>query len=152
MGLIGQGGVMKRKVYVASSWRNPRNPPQTPAGFHWSDIDPEWKAWGAARFREMLRHPIALAGYARDLEGMRWADVFVGVMPFGRSASLEMGWAAGAGKQTVLLLSDGEPELMFSLIDHICVSLEEVLVALQRARLEDDRAIEADIKQEGADQ
>ena len=138
------------KIYVASSWRNPdqskvvkrlrkeghevydfRNPREGDNGFHWSDIDVNWEKWGPETLRECLNDPIAEKGYKSDCDGMIWADAFVGVMPFGRSASLEMGWAAGFGKTTILLLSDGEPELMIKMLDHICCSLDEVVEKLK---------------------
>jgi hypothetical protein len=134
------------KIYVASSWRNDiqpkvvdalrkaghavydfKNPREGDKGFHWSEIDPDWKQWTPEKYRECLKHPIAEAGYKSDFDAMGWADVFVGVQPFGRSASLEMGWAAGAGKKTILLLENGEPELMVKILDHICCSIEEVI-------------------------
>lgn len=137
------------KVYVASSWRNSKqtavvkdlrrvgyevydfkNPKAGDKGFHWSSIDPKWKDWTPFEYRQALKHPIAESGYQSDMAAMEWADVFVGVQPFGRSASLEMGWAAGQHKGTILLLSNGEPELMVKMLDHICCSLKEVRDAL----------------------
>jgi len=41
-----------------------------------------------------------------------------------------MGWAAGQGKKTILLLSDGEPELMVKIFDTVCCNLIEVLKAI----------------------
>jgi hypothetical protein len=138
------------KVYVASSWRNEaqpmvvqvlrevghevydfRNPEKGDKGFHWSEIDPDWKQWTPEAYRESLYHPVAEKGFRFDKEAMEWADVFVGVQPFGRSASIEMGWAAGKGKCTILLLSDGEPELMVKVFDYVCVDLEEVVCILK---------------------
>ena len=138
------------KIYVASSWRNDIQPSVVEAlrnaghdvydfrkpspgnnGFHWSDIDPAWQEWSIERYRECLDHPIAQEGYDHDYAAMFWADVFVGVQPFGRSASMEMGWAAGRGKTTILLLENGEPELMVKMFNHICCSLCEVLTLLE---------------------
>ena len=135
------------KIYVASSWRNNiqpnvvknlrqaghevydfKNPGTDNAGFHWSDIDPDWQNWTPEKYRDNLDHHIAEEGYKSDLDAMEWADLFVGVQPFGRSASLEMGWAAGRGKKTILLLENGEPELMVKMLDHICINMAEVLV------------------------
>lgn len=143
------------KIYVASSWRNERQPEvveqlraagheiydfRSPhlgpgidtAGFHWSQIDPDWKNWTPAKFRFHLGHPVARNGFASDLEGMKWADAFVLVMPCGRSAHLELGWAIGARKRSVILLSDGEPELMYGLADSLCVDMPEVIEVLAR--------------------
>ncbi len=138
------------KIYVASSWRNPfqpeiveilrraghecydfRNPEEGNNGFHWSEIDQEWEGWSTEQYRNGLNHPVAQDGFKSDFDAMTWADVFIGVQPFGRSASLEMGWASGAGKKTILLLHPGEPELMVKMLDHICVDMREVLAILR---------------------
>ncbi len=138
------------KIYVASSWRNPdqqqvvsalrdaghevydfRNPAEGDKGFAWSEIDPEWKTWSPRTFVKLLEHPTANGGFAKDLDAMNWADVFVLVMPCGRSAHLELGWAIGAGKPSCILLSDGEPELMYKLADVLATDIAEVLVWLE---------------------
>ncbi len=108
-----------------------RNPKEANTGFQWSDIDPKWQAWSPRQYRNSLDHPIAEAGFQLDIDALLWCDAVVAVQPFGRSASLELGWAAGAGKFTVLLLSEGEPELMVKMCDRICLGLGEVLLALQ---------------------
>ncbi|HEA66241.1 hypothetical protein LCGC14_0777960 [marine sediment metagenome] len=100
-------------------------------GFHWSEIDPDWQNWDKHHYRKELDHPIAVNGFNLDLDAMKWADVFIGVQPFGRSASIEMGWAAGQNKKTILLLANGEPELMVKIFDHICCNPYEVLEALK---------------------
>jgi hypothetical protein len=139
-----------RKIYVASSWRNPyqqevvkalrvgwhdvydfMNPRPGNEGFSWSEIHPEWMNWSAAEYVAALDHPIAKAGFAADFNAMKWADTFLLVLPCGRSAHLELGWAAGAGKQTMILTQNGEePELMAKMCDHICTSLAEVVEVL----------------------
>lgn len=139
------------KVYVASSWRNTdqidivqtlrdqgghevydfRNPSPGNTGFHWTEIDPSWKSRTKYRYRECLKDPIATKGFNIDFKAMKWADVFLGVQPFGRSASMEMGWAAGMGKSTILLLANGEPELMVKMFNHLCCNLDEVLSTLR---------------------
>ncbi len=137
------------KVYVATSWRNKyqavvvhalryanhvvydfRNPSPGDQGFHWSDIDPAWESWTSREYREHLAHPLARLGFCLDMDALKWCEAVVAVQPFGRSASLELGWACGAGKLTLLLLSKGEPELMVKMCDHICLDLDEVLEAL----------------------
>jgi hypothetical protein len=45
--------------------------------------------------------------------------------------ALELGWAAGAGKATIVLLADGEPELMLKMADHLCLDMWEVIAALE---------------------
>lgn len=135
------------KIYVASSWRNLlqqgvvhtlraaghevydyKQPVKGESGFRWSEIDPEWKAWAPAQFRECLDHPIAIHGFDRDMAALRGADLVVLVLPCGRSAHLEAGWAAGAGKRlAVLQLDPAEPELMYRMADKLLTSWDELL-------------------------
>lgn len=133
-------------IYVASSWRNSlqpgvvdalrgeghevydfRNPPGR-TGFAWSDLDPDWRDWSARRYIEVLQHPVAEAGFWSDFKAMQAADLCVLVLPCGRSAHLELGWMAGAGKRTVVLTRAGEePELMAKMAVLVTDSLAEVL-------------------------
>lgn len=142
-------------IYVASSWRNEtlhrltvealrsaghevydfRNPQPGDSGFAWRQIDDD-RSWltDPARFREGLKHPIAARGFALDMGALRRCDACVLVLPCGRSAHLELGWASGAGKRSIVLLDDplSEPELMYLMCDVICVSIDEVRLALSR--------------------
>lgn len=137
----------QRRIYVASSWRCPvqpavvgdlraaghkvydfRNPRPGDNGFAWSEIDPDWLAWKPEPFRDALGHPVAVEGFLSDFAAMQWADTFVLVLPCGRSAHLEAGWAIGAGKPTAILLHQEkfEPELMYRMADLLAVDMEEV--------------------------
>lgn len=108
-----------------------RNPRPGDNGFRWSDIEPTWQEWNATTYRKALDHPVAKRGFGFDFGAMKWADTFVLVMPCGRSAHLELGWACGQGKETLILLEEkGEPELMVKMVDHLCVNLDEVRTAL----------------------
>lgn len=92
----------------------------TDKGFSWSDIDPNWKNWTPAEYREALKHPIAKHGYEHDITALKNCDACVLVLPSGRSASWEFGYAMGQRKQgTVVQFDPGgagvvEPELMYS--------------------------------------
>lgn len=121
------------KIYVASSWRNHlqpaivmtlrrcghdvydfRNPIPDGYGFSWAEIDPEWKNWTPTQYREALKHPIAERGYGFDIAALRDCDACVLVLPSGRSASWEFGYAMGAGKSGyVIQFEPCEPELMY---------------------------------------
>jgi hypothetical protein len=86
-----------------------------------------------ARFRdEVLTHPVARAAFAKDMDALRDADATVLVLPCGRSAHLELGWAAGHGQRTVVLLDTpmSEPELMYLMCNALCASMDEVLEAV----------------------
>lgn len=140
------------KFYIASSWRNPlqpeivkmvramghevydfRNPKPGDTGFHWSEIDPNWEAWDAERYRAGLAHPIAEAGFKSDYDAMQWADACVLVLPCGRSAHLEAGWMIGQGKPTCIALA-GEvvPELMYKMAAHVAVSVSDLYEWLEQ--------------------
>lgn len=139
------------RIYVASSWRNTyqpsvvealrddghevydfKNPPHGMGGFAWKDLDPNWEKWTTEAYRnQLLTSEVASHGFMSDFRAMLWADTCVLVMPCGRSAHLELGYMAGAGKRTIILLSDGEPELMNLLANDICVSLAEVRALLE---------------------
>lgn len=121
------------KIYVASSWRNLlqpgivrivrscghevydfRKPMPGQEGFNWREIDPNWQQWTPQQYRQALDHPIAVKGHSLDMEALRDCEACLLVLPSGRSASWEFGWAVGAGKLgAVLLIEPCEPELMY---------------------------------------
>ena len=55
----------------------------------------------------------------------------VWVMPCGRSAHLELGYAAGQKKTTVIIVTEAEPELMYKMATHLVTSTQQMLAALQ---------------------
>jgi nucleoside 2-deoxyribosyltransferase len=147
------------RTYLASSWRNPyqpavlaslkaigedfqvydfRNPGPDDPRFSWSQIDPNWQSWDFATYKKALEHKIANKGFRNDERALENCDICILVLPCGRSAHLELGWAAGAKKHTAVLfpgkwsknielnlvegttynlegLSKLEPELMYKL-------------------------------------
>ena len=129
------------RIYVASSWRNAyqpnvvkllsdaghevydfRNPSDGDTGFAWSQIDPEWENWSPAQFRNALEHPLAEAGFTSDMRALTRCDLCLLVLPCGRSAHLELGFARGAGKRTAIYLPEqSEPELMYRMVDRLLV-------------------------------
>lgn len=141
---------MSRKIYLASSWRNPyqpqvlallreaghevydfRNPEPGNNGFAWGDMDRRWQEWEPSEYREALQHPIAQDGFALDYGAMRWADTGVLLLPSGRSAHIEAGYFNGAGKELhILLLEPQEPELMYLMATGIHLNDDELIKAL----------------------
>jgi hypothetical protein len=139
----------KTRIYVASSWRNEHQPRVVerlrelgfevydfrgcdsgwgtdkdriglPGGFSWSQIDPNWKNWTPDEYREALKSPLSNVGFDRDMDALKRCDICVFVMPCGPSASMEMGWAKGAGRFVVAYIPDmREPDLMVKMADHI---------------------------------
>lgn len=136
------------KIYVASSWRNAlqpsivnvlrrsghdvydfREPAPGVTGFAWSEIDPNWQQWTPAEYRDALQHPIAADGYRHDIDALNACDACVLVLPSGRSASWEFGYAMGAGKRgSVVMFEACEPELMYREAE-ILTSMTEVFRA-----------------------
>lgn len=79
-------------------------------------------------YYEMVEHPRAVEGYYADYSAMEKADCFVMVLPCGKSAHLELGWAVGQGKYTAILAEDPiEPELMYRMVDYISPNIFDLL-------------------------
>lgn len=145
---------MKRKIYLASSWRNGlqphvvnvlrrarhevydfRNPVPGERGFSWSIIDEEWRYWTSEGFIDGLSHPCARHAYHLDKNGLDWSDTCVVLLDCGKSAHLEAGYAIGQGKETFFLLEQEgnvEAELMYLLAgrNHVFATLSELIERL----------------------
>ena len=139
------------RIYLASSWRNEMQPPLVAVlryaghevydfrhpshgddGFHWSNIDPNWKTWEPHEYIKSLGHPIAASGFRKDMAALAWCEVCVLLNPCGRSAHLELGWAIGAGKSTIIHLAGMvEPELMYKMAHRIVATTDELLALLK---------------------
>jgi hypothetical protein len=102
------------KVYVASSWRNTiqpdvvtslrgdghdvydfKNPAPGDNGFGWRELEGRPREeWDADYFAgTVLDHPVAARGFGLDMAALTAAAATVLVLPSGRSAHLELGWA-----------------------------------------------------------
>lgn len=149
------------RIYVASSWRNKRQPSVVEAlravghdvydfrnpkpdnqGFSWRQCATEEQLKEPKRFRdEVLTHYVAQEGFALDMNALKSAQVTVLVLPCGRSAHLELGWAAGNGQRTLVLFDDviDEPELMYLMNTKLCVSIDEVIGYLRCSKCEQDK-------------
>lgn len=138
---------MKRfdKIYVASSWSNERypsvvdalkswgcnvfdfrNPGTAAGGFHWSQATDEPQPWGFDFYRRVLARPASQNAFRADMGALRRCDVCVVVMPCGRSAHLEAGYACGAGKLVIFLWEDiiDKADLMSLMADYHVKSIE----------------------------
>ncbi len=152
------------RIYIASSWRNEFQPEVVaklradghevydfkgpgdgwggggdgPGGFGWREIDPEWQYWPAniPRYLEGLKNPRAEEGFRRDMDALEKSDACVMVMPCGPSASMEMGWAAGRGKLTIIYIpAMREPDLMVKMASLVSDNFDDVRLAIARADL-----------------
>jgi len=142
---------MKRKIYVASSWRNEfypevvealrraghevydfRNPPSGDEGFKWSCVAENYMEWSPQVYREQLEHPKAVRQFDNDIKAMEACDTCVLVLPCGRSAHTEAGWFAGRGRTVVVYIPvRQEPELMYKLFSAVCCSMDELVETLK---------------------
>jgi hypothetical protein len=137
------------KIYVASSWRNTFQPSLIKTlraegyevydfmdsdGFRWTEVDPDWLEWpkNIPKYLAGLNTAQAWRGFNRDMESLRACDVCVYLMPCGVSASLEAGWAKGAGKFLIVYVPGlREPDLMVKMADIVTDDLDLVLRALR---------------------
>jgi len=138
------------KVYLIGSLRNPQIPllaaylrtnlPSSDEIFDdWYAAGPEaddkWMEYEKERehtFAQALDGYAATHVYEFDKKHLDSCDVAVMVMPAGKSAHLELGYCAGAGKGTIILM-DGEPErfdVMYNFADHVVTSWKDLLNVL----------------------
>lgn len=90
-----------------------------PKGSDWEKLDD---------YYEMLTHERAVEGFCADFAAMQAADTFVMVLPCGKSAHLELGWAVGQRLNTAILAEDPiEPELMYRMVDYISPNIFDLL-------------------------
>ena len=134
------------KIYVASSWRNNYQPEvvrrlrevghevydfKDSEGFHWNEVDPSYKSWSIQGYIEGLKHPVAERGFNRDMKALQECDACVYVMPCGVSASMELGYAVGAGKRCFVYVPElREPDLMVKMAELVTDDLEDIVVYL----------------------
>lgn len=117
-----------------------RNPPEA-TGFGWNEVDATYPSGAAIaghgpvlvpfdRYKAMLAHPRAQEGFRSDMAALTSADATVLVLPCGKSAHLELGYAIGAGQRTAILAPDGEaiePELMYLMADLVTDNAGELV-------------------------
>jgi nucleoside 2-deoxyribosyltransferase len=142
----------KLNIYVASSWRNSKQQEivkllrdfgnivydfKNNLSFHWSEIDTNYKEWEGKDFIASLTHPLAIRAFDSDMQALINCDCCVLVLPCGKSAHLEAGYAVGAKKKLIILLEDkNEPELTYKMADYICTNIPELLHTLNEVRRE----------------
>lgn len=140
--------ITKMKIYVASSWKNPRHKVivnalrdrgawvydyrETNARFHWEDLDPNYEKWAPGEYLSALTTTDVSDAFWRDMSALAAADAVVGLDPLGVSSALELGWAVGHGKPAVLLVGDVvKPELMAKMIPFRVCQLEDLVITLE---------------------
>lgn len=154
------------RVYIASSWRN-HEEVRTIANllrvwghevFDFTDPDRRPEHFDKFSFNstvfdaselgpreevdwiEFLEAEQTKRAYNADKAGLDWADTVVLILPAGRSAHLEAGYAAGAGKRLVIFgeLPRGEFDVMYLLADRCLRRSTQGLRELRDALREQD--------------
>ncbi len=145
-----------KRVYVATSWRNEhqpeviralraegfdvydfRHPAEGDNGFSWREIDGDWLTWTPEQYLKALTHPASERGFKFDMDALRACDLCVMVMPCGMSASLETGYAVGAGKPTAVYVPGlREPDLMVKMAGFVTSDIHELRAWLRRQATE----------------
>lgn len=104
----------------------------------WDDIDPNWRSWSAAAYRNALLTDRRIAEvFNRDFHELMQADVVVALEPHGLDAAWEAGFAAGRNKRVITLLADPdgerdrEPEIMNLLGGEFVCTVDELIAALR---------------------
>ena len=145
--------ITKMKIYVASSWKNPRHKVivnalrergawvydyrENNAWFQWEDLDPNYSQWRPVEYLGALNTVDVSNAFWRDMSALAAADAVVGLDPLGVSSALELGWAVGHGKPAVLLVEDTvKPELMSKMIPFRVCNLEELIITLENSAKE----------------
>jgi nucleoside 2-deoxyribosyltransferase len=138
---------MVKKIYLAGSLRNPDIPLigaslRTNTGLDvfddWHAPGPEaddhWRRYSEARghtYREALRGRAARQVYGFDREHIDSSDAGVLVLPAGRSCHLEIGYMAGCGKPTFILMDQPDRwDVMYLFATKVCFSYEELVGVL----------------------
>jgi|HubBroStandDraft_6_1064221.scaffolds.fasta_scaffold1021818_2 hypothetical protein len=159
------------KIYVASSWRNNEQPrivkrlrelghdvydfknPPGKTSFGWAQTA-LGKPERPSELVLSLEDRRCVAGFEEDMRHLRECDACVFVAPAGLSASLELGFAVGAGKLTIIYAPDDaydergldsrgrpfEPELMWKMADLLFTRFEQLEFALTPGALQSGEA------------
>lgn len=128
------------KIYLASSWKTDTKRviedlrffrhhvydfknPYGYSGFSWNEIDTRWQDWNPVQYVDALNNQNAERGFGFDIGALTACDACILLLPCGKSAHLELGFAAGMGKFTyVLMFEKDTPELMYKMCTKIITS------------------------------
>lgn len=132
-------------VYLAGALKNPRIPEignvLRAAGLDVMDewitpgehADTNWQAYEKLRgrsYKEALRGRAATNVFLFDRSYIDHCDILVLVLPAGKSGMLELGYAKGRGKRTVLFLDGQDPDrfdVMPSIADEVVHTVQKLV-------------------------
>lgn len=139
------------KVYLASSWKNKKlvdkvdvflksrgfevsnftHPDDRDYLFNWDQIP------NSANMTQLdvMQIPLVNNSFKEDKGWLDWADWIFLILPCGKSAHLEAGYAAGSGKKLAIYAEEfpkGEFDSMYGFCDIIGTNLEELVQLMKR--------------------
>ena len=146
------------KIYLASSWKNKEAvlelakwlradghevdafcDGKTRISFNWSELSHiiHKEGWNINDLdaKSMMKHWRVQTAFQEDKTYLDWSDAVIMLMPCGRSAHLEAGYAAGSGKKLYIIggFKRGEFETMYGFADGIYY-YSELLELLKKLR------------------
>jgi len=137
------------KLYVIGSLRNPEVPKiaqaiRTECNIEvfddWYAAGPEaddyWRDYEKSRghsYEDALKGYAARHVFSFDKHHLDTADAALLVLPAGKSGHLELGYTAGRGKPTFVLLDDPERwEIMYQFASVVTPSLDEIINTIKK--------------------
>jgi len=130
------------KIYLASSWKNKESvlemavllreeghevdafcDEENRVSFNWSELTGIMNKEGLdlteLDAKDMINHWRVQEAFKEDKKFLDWADVVIMLMPCGRSAHLEAGYAVGCGKKLYIVggFEKGEFDVMYGFAD-----------------------------------
>ena len=144
------------RIYIASSWKNQwhdlvvsrlrkrgycvYNYREKNADFSWEGVDPDYKNWTSKKYLKGLLHRDASEAFWQDMSALDSSDVVVAIEPLGVSSALELGWASGWGKPTILMVTGlFRPELMARIAQFRVSSPEDLIAILEGLDLQSNK-------------
>jgi nucleoside 2-deoxyribosyltransferase len=86
--------------------------------------------------RTILGEPLVQMAFAEDKKWLDWADAVILILPSGKSAHLEAGYAVGKGKFLIIYQPEGLPlgefDVMYGFANLITSSITEAITFLDR--------------------
>jgi len=146
-----KGGEVGMKIYLASSWKNENlvsivadffryrghevdafvDDSKGRYVFHWSEmLDSPDKSKSKLNAITFLKDKRSQKAFIEDKKWLDWCDICILILPSGRSAHLEAGYAKGQGKVLVIYSSiefpAGEFDVMYGFADLLSIDLKEI--------------------------
>lgn len=140
------------RIYLASSWKNADKvkyikgllvsngfevdafcDPSTDRFVFGFDLLPDISNMNA---QTVLKEPIVQKAYKEDKRWLDWAGTVILILPSGKSAHLEAGYAAGAGKRLIIYQEEfpkGEFDVMYGFADLVSSEFQEIIRYLKES-------------------